>query len=337
MNENIQQSELDDLNADYAQIKGQAFSRFFCPLFFQDEDVKLCKAHIINQAFPGAPSDWTIQRADVDNFYGAYIESEFVPLQHRNQTHGDIITNHQLSKSFKPQFLVDDKPVDFFVANGKVPKNFTPLQFDNNGTITDTGLMMSPEDFLAAKDKNWQISIEKDIQVPALVSLIKAAHLTLFKMLGYKYAFSSGGHFIGRDILGEFYLQNKGKAKKEILENAYSFFKEFGHMARPIDSSEINFQGSISDNQILLCQKYGDIAWGCIVFVKTAQAVNAVLLPYFDQPDSVVRFFDFLKNDKEEIDVALMRFEQGHFELTRAIKIIWPKSGILYPDELSAK
>lgn len=332
MNENIQQTKLNELNADYTQIKGQPFSHFFCPILFKDEDTALCKAHIVNQAFPGAPQDWTIQLKDIDNFYGAYIESEFVALQHRNQTHGDIITNHQLSKSFKPQILVDDKPVDFFVANGKVPKNFTSLQFDNNGIITDMGLKISPKDFLAAKDKNWQVSIEKDIRVPALVSLIKAAHLTLFEMLGYKYAFSAGGYFVGRHILGEFYLQNRGKTKKEILTNANSFFKEFAHMVRPLQSSEIAFQGTVSDNQLLLCQKEGDIAWACIVFVKTFQTVNAVLLPLLVEEDSAPRFFNFLKNGKESIDVALMQFEQEHFTLKGATEIIWPKNGILYPD-----
>ena len=80
MNENFQQ-KLDMLNADYAQIKGQPFSHFFCPILFRDEDVELCKAHVVNQAFPEAPQDWTIQRKDVDNFYVSIFESEFVAIQ----------------------------------------------------------------------------------------------------------------------------------------------------------------------------------------------------------------------------------------------------------------
>jgi hypothetical protein len=333
MNENFTKNRLDELNTDYTQIKGQPFSHFFCPILYKDEDVNLCRAHIVNQAFPEVAQAWTIQRRDVDNFYGSIFESEFVAIQHTGQTHDSIFADKKLSKLFKPQILMDEKPVEYFLPNNEVPENFTRIQFDNNGQIIPLALKIFPQELESAKDKNWEMSISKDVRVSALVSLVKSAHLTLFQMLGYQYAFSSGGYFVGRNILGEFYLQNQGKAKREILVNAHSFFKEFAHMARPIASSEISFRGSISDNQILLCQKHGDIAWGCIVFVKAAQIVNAVLLPYFDQPDSVVRFFDFLKNDKEEIDVALMRLEQGHFELTRATKIIWPKSGILYPDE----
>jgi hypothetical protein len=332
MDENIQQTRLDELRADYAQIKGQPFSYFFCPILFQDEEVELCKAHIVNRAFPEAHPDWTIQRKDVDNFYGSIFESEFVAIQYSDQTHDGIFADKKLSKLFKPQILVDGESVDFYLSNNEIPEDFTRLQFDNNGQIIPLALKISPKELEAVKDKNWEMSISKDVRVSALVSLIKSAHLTMFKMLGYKYALSSGGYFVGRNILGDFFLQNKDKTKKEILESAHPFFKEYAHMARPLDSSEISLQGTISDNQILLCQKYGDIAWGFIVFVKTAQTVNAVLLPYFDQPASVARFLDFLKNDNEEIDVALMHFEQGHFELTRATKIIWPKSGILYPD-----
>jgi len=332
MNENIQKTRLDALNADYTQIIGQPFSHFFCPVLFRDEDVPLCKAHIVNQAFPEAPLDWTIQRKDVDNFYGSIFESEFVVVQYSNRTHDEIFADKKLSKLFKPQILVDNKSVDYFVTGTEVPTDFTRLQFDNNGRIIQLGLKMSSEDFAAAKEKKWEMAISKDVRVSALISLIKAAHLTLFKILGYRYVFSAGGHFVGRHILGDFFLQNCGKPKPEVLANAHPFFQEFAHMARPIDSSEVNFQGTISDNQLLLCQKYGGIAWAVIVFVKTAHIANAVLLPFFDQPDSVVKFFNFLKDDNETIDVALMRFEQGHFELTRTTKIIWPKNGILYPD-----
>ncbi len=332
MNENFQQT-LDKLNADYTQIKGQPFSHFFCPILFRDENVPLCEAHIINQAFPTAPPDWTIQRTDVDNFYGAHFESEFIAIQYDSPTRrDDILVDKKLSKLFKPQILVDDKPIEYFRATGKVPKEFTRLDVDSNGKITKLGLKISPEAFINTKERKWEIAVSKDVRVSAVVSLIKAAHLTLFKMLGYRYTFSSGGYFVGRNILGEFFIQNQGKTKKEILEDALSFFKEFGHMVRPLHSSEITFQGTVSDNQLLLCQKHGDIPWAVIVFVRTAQTINAVLLPLFDHPEAVNRYFRFLKDDNETIEVVLMQFEQEQFRLMRPTTIIWPKNGTLYPD-----
>ncbi len=176
------------------------------------------------------------------------------------------------------------------------------------------------------------MAIEKDIRLSALVSLIKAAHLTLFKILGYRYAFSAGGYFVGRNILGEFFLQNQGKTKKEILDNAHLFFKEFVHMARPLHSSEVNFQGTVSDNQLLFCHVNGN-PWATIVFVKSAHIVNAVLLPFSLQEDTVEKFSNFLKNDSNTIDAALAVCEQGNFKLLpKTTKIIWYKDSKLSLD-----
>jgi hypothetical protein len=69
---------LEALRTDYASVAGVPFQTFFCPVLFRDEDVELCRAHLVNQAFAGASRRWTIQRKDVDEFFGAFFESDFV-------------------------------------------------------------------------------------------------------------------------------------------------------------------------------------------------------------------------------------------------------------------
>jgi len=68
--------------------------------------------------------------------------------------------------------------------------------------------------------------------------MLKAAHLTMFQMLGYRYALSAGGYFLGRDVLGEFFIKNRGQTKADILANVQSYFREFANMMRPAESSE---------------------------------------------------------------------------------------------------
>ena len=65
-------------------------------------------------------------------------------------------------------------------------------------------LKMHPADLQAAASKKWRIAIERDYRLPALVSMIKAAYLTLFSMLGYRYALSAAGLEVGHSILGRF-------------------------------------------------------------------------------------------------------------------------------------
>lgn len=66
--------KLDELRSDYRAVVGSPFSHFFCPIVFLDEDVDLCRAHIVNRAFPESSRSWTVQRTDVDNFYGSTFE-----------------------------------------------------------------------------------------------------------------------------------------------------------------------------------------------------------------------------------------------------------------------
>jgi hypothetical protein len=331
MNSDLQ-SKLEELRSDYRQLKDGPFSHFFCPILFNDEDVPLCKAHIVNLAFADSSRIWTVQRKDVDNFYGSTFEADFVAVQYNEDPDlGKTITDKKLSQRFKPKILVDDAPVEFFAARDKVPKHFTSLVFDSDGTKVLLGLKISPEGMLQAVGKKWQIAIAKDVRLAALVSLIKAAHLTLFEMLGYRYALSLGGYFVGRQILGEFFLQNHNKRKGDVLEKAYPFFREFVHMVQPVESSGIDFQGTITDKRLLICKGNRTPPWAHIVFLKLSRSLHAVMIPILDQPYAAAKFMRFLQDENDSIEVALSRFEQDHWTIDKeSAEIHWPKSGDLY-------
>ena len=243
MAKNIQ-SRLAQLRADYNQLRGSPFSYFYCPILFKDEDVPLCEGHIINRAFPNSARNWVVQRQDVDNFYGSMFESDFATVQYRGeQILGNAITDKELSKKFEPKILLDDEPVDFYFARGNVPKQFTRLEFDNDGKVVQLAIKMRPEEFMEKLGQKWEIAVEKDIRISAVVSLIKSAHLTLFSLLGYNYALSTAGYYVGKDILGKFFQQNVDKAKSDVLDNAYPFFREFAAMYDQFNHRESTFKG----------------------------------------------------------------------------------------------
>lgn len=192
---------------------------------------------------------------------------------------------------------------------------------------------MPPEDVLAKINRDWHINISKDLQLSALVSLIKSAHLTLFETLGYRYALSAGGSFVGRQILGVFYEWNKSKGKSEVLRNAISYFHDFVHMVRPLKSNNLGFLGTISDKQLLTCRDHNNNIWALIVFIRINKDLHAVLIPIFDSMDNIPKFLEFLRNDKELIEVNYCRFKNESWEVSnKNIEISWPKKGILYPE-----
>lgn len=301
---------LEELRADYAQTIGQPFAHFYCPMLFKDEDVPLCQAHIINCALPDTPRDWTVQRSDVDNFYGSRFEADFIAiLYNENRSPARVLTDKTLSKRFRPRILVDAEPVDYYVATGDVPDHFTPIEYSHDGQSVELGLKIPPQDFVA--EAELEVEIAKDVRMPALVSLVKAAHLTLFDMLGYRYALSAGGRFVGWEILGKFFYQNDDKPSAEAFENAHSFFHEFQHMVRPVQSLNLDLRGTVTDNKLVVCRGPGRSPWALIVFIRTSRSMHAVMIPVFDQPDAVATFLGFLNNRNESVKGSLACLEEG--------------------------
>src|SRR5579864_5896390 len=111
------QRKLETLRSDYEEVTGKSFTHFFCPILFKDEDVELCRAHIVNAAFPESSRNWTIQRADIDRFYGHAFESEFVNIQYRGPSLGDrVLGDPLLSRKLRPRIRIAGEEVEHFIA-----------------------------------------------------------------------------------------------------------------------------------------------------------------------------------------------------------------------------
>ncbi len=310
---------------------GKKFDHFFCPILFSDEDTPLCKGHIVNEAFKSSSRTWVVQRADVDNFFGSRFDADFTVIQAAQGRHAaEVLTNKNLQKKLDPKLFVDGKEVDFFFAREEVPGHFTRLIVEGDLQAT-IGLKMNRAEALAAQEGDWRVEFSKDLRVPALVSLIKAAYLTSFSLFGYRYVLSSAGHFVGRQILGEFFLQNRLRSKHDVLDSAAKFFREFGHMVRPVGKNTINLRGTISDRIVIVCWASSGFPWAVVVFVRTGELLHAVMLPVSDHLDSLPTFLDFMGDSNDSVATSVARYTQrqeGNFwELARESKRTqWPKN-----------
>jgi hypothetical protein len=205
------EAKLRGLRADFEEVTGKAFSHFYCPVLFRDEDAELCRAHIVNEAFSSVGRHWTVQRKDVDGFYGRCFESDFVDIQYQGQVSaGTAMVDKTLGKKFRPKILVRGHPVPYYYPPEAIPavEGHSKVHLEGDQGTVEVHLKLTPKELETTVASDLEIRVERDLRLPALVSLIKVAHLTLFSMLGYRYALSAGGHFMGRSILGEFYLQN---------------------------------------------------------------------------------------------------------------------------------
>ncbi len=329
MNSEIER-KLEELRSDYRQVVGSTFSHFFCPILFRDDDVDLCRAHIVNRAFPDSDRRWTVQRADVDNFYGSSFEGEFTEIQyHGSQPLEQFFANPDLSRRFRPQVLLGESVVPHYVAHGPIPAHYTGVLLSGPSGEVSLGLKIEPGLAPSAIDKGVNLAIEKDVRVPALVSLLKAAHLTLFEMLGYRYALSPAGSFLGSAVLGEFFLRNRGNSKAEVTAKAASHFAKFANMVRPVLSQEAGIRGTISDGLLFVCFVDNRIPWAYIVFIRTGDRLHAVLVPGFEEQNGAAHFMAFLRSNGGAILARRCSFENDKWVMSEASEtLMWPTHGL---------
>ena len=320
--------KLHELRSDYHTVVGIPFSHFYCPILFCDEEVPLSQGHVVNRAFPGSSTNWTVQRTDVDSFYGRVFEGDFVDIQYAQRWSPDqIIIDAELSKRFRPEILFGGTVVKHFVATGPVPERFAEAVVGGPGGAIRIGLKMHPDDAAAAMGRGCEIAIEKDVRLSALVSLLKAAHLTLFEMLGYRYALSAGGFFLGRTVLGDFFLHNKDLCKAEILKNASSHFREFANMVRPVLVPPGPARGTAADHFLFVCECEGQTPWAFIIFVRTSDLLHAVVVPVIEAPNAAARFVTFLRGEGGPIQARRCWFKKDKWVATKQSETLtWPKA-----------
>ena len=335
-------TRLAEHRADYLGRERKPFQYFYCPILHADEQAELQIGHIINEAFEGSPNSWVVQRKDVDSFYGSRFEADFEVIQHSGKkTIYDIFADKKLRDHLRPRIFRGRKVVKHFpYRRGPVPPGYCKVGLQSLDTDKPFPICLNcpVEDAMRNDPDNpWWIEVGDDVRVAALVSLIKAAHLSMFSLLGYNYALSNAGVFMGHDILGRFFRDNRSNSKKETLSHAIPYFHEFRHMVLPLQPGSRELEGTLLDGEILLCASSTGHPWGMIVFVKTSDLRNAVLLPFPGNPDSVSVFYEFLKNDNTSIHVMEGKLDQQ--EQTWRIDpkhkpLTWPKSSETYPLEV---
>jgi len=318
------------LRADFAGVEGEPFKHFFCPILYRDERVELCRGHIVNRAFEGAPRAWTVQRKDVDNHFGSRFESGFTVLSDFDKVEAEGgLGENDLPPHFKTRVLAGGQEIPHFFSKRWPGARFTGLHMvDSKRTIF---LKKTPEEVDRIIDERWCIETTADLRVPAAVSLIKSAHLTLFALLGYRYALSCGGRLVGGEVLGRIFLETISSPPAEAEERARTILTEWVHMVRPLLGGTWLATGTIEDRSLLVAWTGSGYPWAAIMSVPLGGSTNyAVMLPCSSRLDDMATYLDFMRSDQEEIRVKLARLEPDKEQFSvseRDYPLRWPKQG----------
>jgi hypothetical protein len=325
---------LAPLQADYTRFNGSPFAHFYCPLLCRDEDVELCMGHIISKTWKNCCRAMVVQRGDIDHWYGSIAEAEFGTfLEARAAGLDGVMTDEKLLKQVKPKILVEGEECRFYpYQEGKWSQQHTHIELvpDGSDNVVRLVLKKHPAQMVEDVGKRWSMVVDRDWRPPVIVSVIKAAYLTLFKMLGYGYALSAGGLEIGRLTLGKFFEENNGKSRDEVREAIPKFFRPYRHIIRPIgEFGGPAPRGTIEDNTVGICFGSSGRPWAMMVFVRIDQDVFAVLMPAFNHVDSLDAYLSFRQEDEDRwlnVSEAVFVPEQGHWEACeKPFRSFWPK------------
>ena len=321
--ESALQRKLETLRTDFAAVAGEPFHYFYCPILFVDDPTEICRAHLVNQAFLKTSRRWTVQRKDVDNFFGTSFEADFVELKGSYSPPIETLIAEGFSGRLRPKISYRGEKVEFYKPTSTVPPGHTEVSLDTPSGSIRLALKIEQAVLREARDEDWEFSIEKDCRLAALVSLIKTAHLTLFEMLGYRYALSAGGIFLGKTVLGDFFAKNRGLRREEVLHNAINHFREFQNLVRPIIAPSNTIEDTANDRIVYICE--GSCRWAFLVYIRTGGLAHVVIVPQMESPDAAARFASFLTERGSKFQARRCYFDGDAFQAEPATKAFdWP-------------
>ena len=321
------EKHLAKLKKDYNAVAGGPWNHFVCPILHVDEDVPLIRAHVINKAFPNSDRSWTVQRKDVDSFFGSRFEADFLAIDKKvGRSPIELLADKDLRRLFKPTPLLDGREVETYAYQPSVavPEQFIEATLSAEGHSVREVLKPTPSQRRAARDGRAEIEVDKDVRIHALVSVLKAAHLTLFYLMGYKYAFSRGGSFLGKVLLGDLFSKTRQLNRADTIEMAIQRFRPFHNMVQVVIPGTTPFEGTVTDRLANAIMDDSRI-WALQVFVRTGRHMYLVMVPILDHPGSVARFRHFLSAEESTLECRSIRLNRTQIEMTgNSLEMTWP-------------
>ena len=310
MIENELEKRIDQMRADFRAVTGNEFVHFFCPILHTDEKREMCRGHVIPKALETCDA-WVPQVKDVDSFYGSVSEATFsCEMMDGSKTPFEKWQNPKLNKIYRPKLKVNGEELEHYFA--KESKHFaghTPVQVvgPNAELLTRFVIKKSPQEMSELSGTDIKVIVERDFRPAVIAAVLKAAHLTMFRMLGYSHVFSPAGRYLSL-VLGDFYTRNRQTPRDEMPDALAAAFQQHCLMICPtILTDKALLSGTVKDNRILACIGANEGIYAIGVIVPAGPCAFLVFLPT-GQGTTINTYLGFLKEPPPSILVSIYEF-----------------------------
>jgi hypothetical protein len=285
--------------------------------------------HIINNACPNSFRGRVPQREDVDKFYGLTFEPDFTGnVQARSMSPRHALMDPKIYKKMIPKIIVSGEQWPHYADQGADVSGHTKVAIHIGGGEPLHWVVKKTQEEIDTLEKtDVQLVIGKDCRLSSLVSLIKTAYLTLFKLLGYSFALSTAGIQVGNGILGKFYLEHHQEKADDARKQAVDFFRPYVNMMRTIEGFTGNIPlGTVQDHRAKVCTANRK-TFGILVCVRTNTQYFDVLIPCFEEPEGQADYEEFMRNDSQTIRVHDCKLDNMSVIVSeKSQEIFWPKN-----------
>jgi hypothetical protein len=296
---------------DFTRITGKPFQHFFCPILGTDEAAGLCMAHVVNEALGHSSKAQVVQRQDVDNWFGSVTEADFqTVIRARETDFAGVLFDYQLNKNIRPRVFVNGEEVGHYLiptdsTDDVEVRGHTRVRLPRPGSAphaSDLVLKVRREEIGPNPSEKLTFSADKDCRIPALASIIKAAHLTMVDLLGYRYSLSAAGRYVGHQILGRFFMEYRSKGIPEARKSAKGHFRPYRHMMRLIELPAGEERvGTVDDGCGFACYAPSGHLFAYGIVVRANDVMAIVLIPTLSDHQRRAEYEQFMVDGNEEL------------------------------------
>lgn len=296
---------------DYEGVTGESFEYFCCPITGVDYPGQLMLGHILNQRLDGAQRTTVVQRKDVDEFFGSCCEAQFLDCIRKGDHIFDILRDPKKAERHRPQVVIDGNPVEFYVVRSRPSEEHSIVRFVGpDEDFIDLALKMRPDELGYANVEGAYFIVNRNYQFPVIVSLLKAAHLTLFYRHGYRYVFSPAGQIIANQ-LGAFFRKHKsrpGEAKGQLPIEFAEFRYSITHLT-PLRATTLDT--SLEQGRFMVCVGSSGSPYAVVVIFCLRGEHHGVFLP-FGTAHTLETYLGFVKNPPASCWVSDATWSDGN-------------------------
>jgi len=311
---------------DYEQVTGKRTELFVCPVTLREcKPSELIDGHILNASLARASRRCIAQYGKVDHFYGSTVEPDLVRFLNLKEKKGA----KRLRRRKLRALWADGSEAKAFLADSRSGRNaaghYPQIEVPIDGEPIHLYLKIEPDDPRVASPPVEIVAPFSFSRLHWIAAMMKAAHLAMFDLIGYRSIFDPFGDTLRR-TLAKFFEEDGA------LSDSHRYFSDFRNSIKILgigkehenlrtDYRAFDFD-TLEDRLVFLHHTPSRVLFAATCIFKINGASICVTLPHSMSDGNVAvawSVYSRLMDDESSVEqfVHQARFQDGHWQVVK--------------------